>query len=60
MAGKHPLIEQAKKMLMDKYNIDEPAAHKFINRTAMDNKVTMVVIAKRTIKHLGGDRSKRA
>ncbi len=57
MAVKHPIIEHAKKMLMDKYGLDEPRAHRFINRTAMNNKTTMIIIAKRIIRELGGSLS---
>ncbi len=56
---KHPLVEQAKKMLMDKYGIDEPGAHKFINRTAMAASVSLDDMAKRIIRELGGNRGKR-
>lgn len=57
---RHPLVAQAKAMLMQKYSLSEPEAHKFINKEAMNNGTSMVVMAKRIIRALGGDRSKNA
>jgi len=55
MAAKNPIIEHAKKMLMDKYGLDEPAAHSFIGRTSMQLGTPRLVIAKRIIRQLGGN-----
>lgn len=57
MAAKNPIIEHAKRMLMDKYGLDEPEAHRFIGSTSMELRVPRLVIAKRIIRQLGGSLS---
>lgn len=37
---------------MDRYGIDEPKAHKFINRTAMDLGISMLEVSRRIIAEL--------
>ncbi len=55
MAVKNPIIEHAKKMLMDKYGITEPEAHRFLNKTSMQLVTPKLTIARRIIRRLGGN-----
>ena len=48
-------VERAKSMLMTAYNMTEPQAFKWIQRTAMDHRMTMREVAERILAESGGD-----
>ncbi|GAA4679512.1 ANTAR domain-containing response regulator [Gordonia humi] len=47
------LIEKAKGLLMDKHELTEPDAFRWIQRNAMDGRVTMKVVAQVVVETLG-------
>jgi two-component system, response regulator PdtaR len=49
------LVERAKGLLMATYAMTEPQAFKWIQRTAMDHRLTMREVAERIIVETGGD-----
>ncbi|MFM9379238.1 ANTAR domain-containing response regulator [Gordonia sp. VNK21] len=49
------LIERAKGLLMDKQNLTEPEAFRWIQRNAMDKRATMKAVAEIVIDTLGAD-----
>ena len=52
-------VERAKGLLMSTYNMGEPQAFKWIQRTAMDHRMTMREVAERIIAETAGDASSR-
>lgn len=46
------LLTQAKALLMSRYLLTEPEAHAYLNKTAMELRVKMTVIAERVIVEL--------
>jgi response regulator NasT len=51
------VVERAKGQLMATYNMNEPQAFKWIQRTAMDHRMTMREVADRIIAETAGGNS---